>query len=62
MLEYKEPVEGAAELINTLLPVSKVPLDMSAQTHNKSVLLLETASHVAPLQTERRAKCIIKLT
>lgn len=49
-------MDGAAELTRDLLPVSEVPLDISARTHNKPVLLTEAASHLAPLRTERRAK------
>lgn len=40
----------------SFLPVSDVPLDIPARTHNEPVLLSESASLVAPLQTERRAK------
>lgn len=49
-------MDGAAELKRTLLAVSEVPLDMSARTQDKPVLLTEIASHLAPPQTERRAK------
>lgn len=38
-LNCEEPVDGAAELIRTLLPVSEVPLDISVRTHNKPVLI-----------------------
>lgn len=33
---YEEPVDGAAGLTRTLLPVSEVPLDILARTHNKT--------------------------
>lgn len=52
---------GVAELTRTLLPVSEVPLDISARTHNEPVLLKEAPSHLAPSQTERRAKMWLSL-
>lgn len=53
MLEYTR--SQCTERLS-LLPVSKVPLDMFARTHNKPVLLKETIPQLAPLQTDRRAK------
>lgn len=35
-LNYEEPVDGAAEFTGTPLPVSEVPLDISARTHNET--------------------------
>lgn len=46
-LNYEEPVDGAAELTRTLLPVSKVPLDMTARTLSKLVLHMEIAFYLA---------------